>query len=247
MTHAIRIGVGGWTYEPWRDNFYPSDLPQKRELEFASRKLTAIEINGTFYRNQKPETYAKWAAETPDGFVFSVKAQRFAMTRKTADEIKSAVDWFIDGGVRELGDRLGPINWQFQPTKKFDPDYFAAFFDALPPERDGRRLRHVIEVRHDSFNDPRFEDMLRAKNLACVFADEPDWPSPDRVTADFAYARLQASRADEPTGYPPSALDAWAATAKNWAKDRDVFVFFISGAKARDPSAALALIERLGR
>jgi uncharacterized protein YecE (DUF72 family) len=244
--HPIRIGVGGWTYEPWRKTFYPDGLSQKKELEYASRKLTAIEINGTFYRTQKPETFQKWASETPDGFVFSLKAHRFSTSRKTEEEMKDSIAHFLNSGVTALGDRLGPINWQFPPHRKFDADYFGAFFRNLPPEHHGVRLRHAIETRHDSFNTTAFDDLLSAHNLACVFADDPDWPAPDRETADFAYARLQCSREEFETGYPADELDGWAKTFKGWAEKREVFAFLISGAKHRDPAGAMALIERLG-
>lgn len=245
MPHSIRIGVGGWTYEPWRDNFYPADLAQKRELEFASRHLTAIEINGTFYRSQPASVFEKWAEETPEDFQFTVKAQRMTTSRKTAPEMKEAIDWFVDGGVLALKHRLGAINWQFAPTRKFDPDYFAAFLNALPRKRGKMELRHAIEVRHESFRDPRFADLLREHGCALVFSDEPDWPTPDVETADFAYARLQCSRADVKTGYPPKELDAWAKTLRGWARTRDVFAFLIAGAKERNPAGAMALIERV--
>lgn len=244
--HAVRVGVGGWIYEPWRDNFYPAGLPHRRELEFASRKLTAIEINGTFYRSQPAAVFEKWAAETPAGFKFTVKAQRFTTSRKTADEMREAIQWFVGGGVLALGDRLGAINWQFAPTRKFDADYFSAFLGALPREQGGLKLRHAIEVRHASFRTPQFEDLLRANDCALVFSDEPGWPMPDAETADFAYARLQCSRADEPLGYPKSELRSWAETFRSWAAARDVFAFFISGAKEHDPAGAMALQDLAG-
>lgn len=243
--HPIRVGVGGWTFEPWRDNFYPKGLSQKQELNFASRKLTAIEINGTFYRSQKAETFQKWADDTPDGFMFTVKAHRVTTSRKTEAEMQESIGWFTGGGVTALGAKLGPINWQFPPYRSFDPEYFDAFFRNLPKEQNGVRLRHAIEVRHKTFEDPAFDDLLRKYGLACIFADDPDWPSPDRNTADFAYARLQCSREEHATGYPVNELDQWAETLRGWAGQRDVFAFLISGAKARDPAGAMALIERL--
>lgn len=245
--HPIRIGVGGWTFEPWRNNFYPEGWPQKRELEYASRKLTAIEINGTFYRTQTPDTFRKWAAETPDGFVFALKAHRVSTSRKTEAEMKDSIDWFIRSGVTALGDRLGPINWQFPPYRKFDAEYFDTFFRNLPKESDDAPLRHAIEVRHASFETETFEELLRKYGLAVVFADEDDWPMSDKRTAPFAYARLQRSREDFDTGYPDAELDEWARTFKDWAKQREVFAFLISGAKARDPAGAMALIARVGQ
>ena len=247
MTHPIRIGIGGWNYEPWEETFYPADLAKKRQLEHASRQLTAIEINSTFYRNQKPHVFENWAEQTPDGFKFTVKAQRFTTSRKTADDMKEAVDWFISGGVTKLGDRLGAINWQFPESRTFDPDYFSAFLSALPQEHDGLRLRHAIEVRNDTFKMEEFTDMLQEHGCALVYSDAEDWPMPDVETADFACARLQDSRETYKAGYAPSALDEWADTLKDWAKSREVYAFFISGAKARDPLAALELIKRTGR
>lgn len=246
MTHPIRIGIGGWNYEPWEETFYPSNLAKKRQLEYASRQLTAIEINSTFYRNQKPHVFENWASETPDGFKFTVKAQRFTTSRKTPDEIKEAIDWFVGGGVTKLGDRLGAINWQFPKGRTFDEDYFAAFLSHLPEEQDGVRLRHAIEVRNDTFKTDAFTDLLKTHDCALVYSDAEDWPMPDVETAGFAYLRLQESRDSYKLGYAPKALDEWAETLKDWAKKRDVFAFFIAGEKARDPLAAQALIERLG-
>lgn len=247
MIHPIRIGIGGWNYEPWEETFYPADLAKKRQLEHASRQLTAIEINSTFYRNQKPHVFENWAEQTPDGFKFTVKAQRFTTSRKTAAEMKEAIDWFVSGGVTKLGDRLGAINWQFPESRKFEADYFSAFLGALPAESDGVQLRHAIEVRNDTFKTEAFTDMLRQHDCALVYSDAEDWPMPDVETASFAYARLQESRETYKAGYAPSALDKWAGTLKAWSKTRDVYAFFISGAKARDPLAALELIDRIGR
>ena len=247
MTHPIRIGIGGWSYEPWEESFYPDDLAKKRQLEYASRQLTAIEINSTFYRNQKPHVFEKWAGETPDGFRFAVKAQRMTTSRKTPDDMKEAIDWFVGGGVTALGDKLGAINWQFAESRKFDPDYFTAFLSRLPEERDGVRLRHAIEVRNDTFRTGAFTDLLRQHGCALVCSDAEDWPMPDVGMADFAYARLQESREACKAGYAPKALDSWADTLRDWSARRDVFAFFIAGAKARNPAAAMALIERVGR
>lgn len=246
MTHPIRIGIGGWSYEPWEETFYPADLPKKRQLEYASRQLTAIEINSTFYRNQKPHVFEKWASETPDGFTFTVKAQRMTTSRKTPDEMKEAIDWFVGGGVTGLGDRLGAINWQFAAGRKFDSDYFAAFLERLPESHDGVRLRHAIEVRNDTFKTEVFTDLLRKHDCALVFSDAEDWPMPDVETAGLAYVRLQQSSDAEPAGYAPDDLDRWSKTLKDWSASRDVFAFFIAGEKARNPLAARALIENIG-
>jgi uncharacterized protein YecE (DUF72 family) len=246
MAHPIRVGVGGWTFDPWNESFYPQGLSKKRQLEYASRQLTAIEINGTFYRLQKPDTFKKWADETPDGFMFTVKAHNFCMSRKTSEDMKTAVNNFIASGVTALGEKLGPINWQFHPSRKFDADYFKAFLGALPEAHGARRLRHALEVRDASFQTPAFVALLKKHNVALVSADDDDWPQPDVETADFAYARLQRTREGEKTGYPAKELGAWAKTLKGWAERRDVFAFFIAGAKARNPGAAQALIGRLG-
>lgn len=246
MPHPIHIGIGGWTFDAWDQTFYPADLPKKRQLEFASRQLTTIEINGTFYRNQTPATFAKWAAETPDGFKFTVKAQRFCTMRKTREDMRASIQSFLDSGVTELGDKLGAINWQFPATRKFTTDYFAAFLGELPPEHKKHKLRHALEVRHESFNTAEFHDLLRKHKAALISADDEDWPQADIETADFAYARLQRSRADENTGYPAKELAAWAKSFKGWADKRDVFAFFIAGAKERNPAAAMALIKKLG-
>lgn len=242
---SIRVGVGGWAYEPWRETFYPPGLPAARQLAFAASKLTALEINATFYRRQTAATFRKWAAETPDDFVFTVKAHRFATSRKTPDAFAEAIDFFLDSGVLALGDKLGAIDWQFPPHRRFDADYFRPFLETLPPERAGVRLRHAIEVRHASFLVPAFRDLLCAHGCALVHADDPEWPTPDWESADFAYARLQDSKPEEEAGYPPAELDRIAETVRTWARTRDVFAFFISGAKERDPAAAMALIARL--
>jgi len=259
----IRAGIGGWTYEPWRANFYPAGLVQKLELDYASRHVTAIEINGTFYRAQKPATYAAWRAQTPDGFVFSLKAPRYTTERNRLADAGSSVRGFVFGGIAELGDRLGPINWQLPQRKAFDRDDIAAFFDLLPRDLDGNPLRHVIEVRDASFACAEYVELARAHRVATVFTDSPEYPSIADVTGgDFVYARLRCAETSEPTGYSPKALDAWARRAKIWADGgdpddlprltapeasgpRDVFVYFINGAKERAPAAAMALLDRL--
>lgn len=238
----IRVGVGGWTFEPWRGVFYPPKLPHAQELHFAARALTTIEVNGTFYGSQKPATFAKWAAETPDDFVFSLKAPRFAVNRKVLAEAGESIERFAASGIDELGSKLGPILWQFAGTKKFDADDFGAFLELLP-----KHLRHAVEPRHVSFQTAAFIDMAAAAGVATVFADSDDYPNCGATpTGPFTYARLQRST-DIATGYDAAALDDWAAQAKAWAApDRDVFVFFISGEKVRNPAAATALIESLG-
>lgn len=250
MTGSIHIGVGGWTFEPWRGVFYPEGLVQKRELEFASRALTSIEINGTYYSTFKPDSWMKWRDETPDGFVFSVKASRYCTNRKILSDGAESFERFLSQGLTVLGDKLGPINWQFMGTKKFEPEDFEGFLKllrvggtALPPE-----FRHAVEVRHPSFNCDQFIDLAAKYNVAIVYAENdenPDWPRIDAPTADFTYARLMTSRPDEPTGMTSDELDGIAKKAKGWAQRGDVFAYFISGAKERNPAAAMALIEKL--
>ncbi len=238
---TIRTGIGGWTFEPWRGVFYPPGLPHARELEFASHALTTIEVNGTFYGSMSPATYAKWAVETPDGFVFSLKAPRFAVNRRELAGAGESIDRFFASGVGELGDKLGPILWQFAATKQFDANDFAKFVKLLPG-----KFRHALEPRHESFRDPAFVTMARDAGCAIVFADAYAYPMFDEATAGFTYTRLQNGDADEPTGYPPAALDGWAEQARAWARgDRDVFVYFINGGKVRAPAAAAALNDRL--
>lgn len=242
----IRVGVGGWTYAPWRGVFYPPGLPHKSELEYAAKHLTAIEINATFYGRQKRESFAKWAKAVPDGFKFSLKALQYATARKQLAEGGDSITKFLEQGFTELGRALGPILWQFRATKAFARDDFARFLDLIPDEQDGVRLRHALEPRHESFRDPAFYDLARARNMAIVCADSDVYPCIDEATADFAYARLQRSVERLKSGYAPKALDHWAGKARGWAEGgRDVFVYFISGAKVRNPAAAQALLKRL--
>ena len=245
MSGQIYVGIGGWTFEPWRGAFYPEGLPHKRELEFASRRLTSIEINGTYYSSFKPTSWSKWRDETPDGFVFSVKASRYCTNRKQLADATESIARFAAQGLAELRDRLGPINWQFMETKKFDPDDIGAFLSLLPRDVDGLPLRHALEVRHPSFQDPRFYDLARKHHAAIVVADDDEFPRIEEPTADFTYARLMRTQEEIDTGYAPAALDRWAKLARRWAKRGDTFVYFISGAKVRAPAAAQALIERL--
>ena len=243
---TIRVGVGGWTYEPWRGVFYPDGLAHKRELEFAAQALTAIEINATYYGRQKPASWAKWAEAVPEGFKFSLKASRYCTARKKLAEGKQSINTFVQQGFTALGNKLGPINWQFAEGKQFDREDFARFLELIPHVQDGIPLRHALEVRHESLADPAFLDLARARNMAVVFADDEEFPRIEEQTADFTYARLQRSVEDCETGYDAAALDGWAKQAKAWAKGgRDVFVYFISGAKVRNPAAAQALITRL--
>jgi len=248
MTHPIRVGVGGWTYEPWRGVFYPEKLSQKKELEFASRALTSIEINGTYYSTFKLDSWMKWRDETPHSFVFSVKASRYCTNRKVLADMGESMDRFLGQGLTALGDKLGPINWQFMGTKTFDPEDFEGFLKLLPAERDGVRLRHALEVRHPSFDTLAFFDLAAKYGAAIVYAEDdeaPEWPRIDQPTADFAYARLMSSREDEPTGMTSAELDAVAARTKAWAERGEVFAYFIAGAKVRNPAAAQALIGKL--
>lgn len=244
---SIRVGVGGWTYEPWRGGaFYPEGLPHKRELEYAAAHLTAIEINATYYGRQKPASFANWAAAAPEGFRFSVKASRYATARKVLADGGDSIRTFLEQGFTQLGDRLGPVLWQFREGKRFEHDDLARFLDLIPDTQDGVTLRHALEVRDESFRDEAFLTLARARNMAVVFADSADFPCIADQTADFTYARLQSSRADCPTGYGAAALDRWAGQAGQWATGRrDVYLFFITGAKERNPAAAQALIGRL--
>jgi len=259
----IYIGVGGWTFEPWRGVFYPEDLTQKRELEYASRKLTSIEINGTYYSSFKPASWAKWRAETPDGFVFAMKASRFCTNRRVLADAKESVERFVSQGLVELGDRLGPINWQFMATKKFDSADFGKFLELLPRKLDGRALRHVVEVRHDSFCVAEFVALLRQFDTPVVFAEHGKYPAIADVVGDFVYARLQKGNDELKTCYPPKALDAWAKRFQAWAgggepddlpksdtakpkkMPRDVFAYVIHEGKVRAPAGAMELIERV--
>lgn len=268
----IRAGIGGWTFEPWRGTFYPEKMPQAKELHFASRALTSIEINGTFYRSQTPATFAKWAREVPDGFVFSLKGPRFATNRRVLAEAGDSIKRFLESGPTMLGDRLGPILWQFAPTKKFDAADFGAFLELLPASFDGHKLRHTVEVRHASFAAPEFIALIRRFAVPIVYADHPTYPAIADLAGDFVYARLQKGKDDIPTCYPKPAIEAWAKAAGAWAegglppalepqlaspepkgaaaKDtrppRDVFVYFIHGGKINAPAAAQAFIAALG-
>ncbi|MDF2862555.1 MAG: hypothetical protein K0S02_2827 [Achromobacter mucicolens] len=267
---AIRVGIGGWTFEPWRGGvFYPDDLPHARELEYASRQVTAIEINGTYYGTQKPATFAKWRDETPKDFVFSLKASRYCTNRRELAGAGDSIDRFIKSGIAELGAKLGPIVWQFAPTKQFDPKDFGAFLELLPDKVDGLPLRHALDVRHASFACEEYLDLARRHRAATVYTDSDEFPAIADRTGDFVYARLMRASTRYKAGYAPKALDAWAERLQAWsrgdhpddlprigapakraksakaAKVQDVFAYFINGAKERAPAAARVMIERL--
>src|SRR5579872_692614 len=259
----IYIGVGGWTFEPWRGAFYPEKLAQAKELQYAASKLTSIEINGTYYGSQKPESFRKWAHEVPNGFVFSVKGPRFATNRRVLAEAGDSVKRFYDSGVLELGDRLGPVLWQFAPTKKFDEADFGKFLELLPRELEGRKLRHVVEVRHDSFCVPAFVALIKKFETPVVFAEHNKYPAIADLAGDFVYARLQKGDDEIKTCYPPKQLDAWAKRLQLWAEGgepddlprvdpskarktpRDVFAYVIHEGKIRAPAGAMELIARV--
>ena len=262
----IRVGIGGWVFPAWRGTFYPKDLPQARELEYASRQLTSIEINGTFYGSQKPASFRRWREETPDDFVFSLKGPRFATHRRELAGAGESIERFFASGVLELGDKLGPVLWQFPGTKRFDANDFRAFLQLLPKDVQGRAIRHAVEVSHETFLARDFIGLLREHGVALALIDSDDRPQMFDVTADFIYARLRRSREDEPTGYSKPALKRWAERFRTWAsagepddlarvhrepgppaKSRDCFVYFISGAKVRAPLGAQALIAQLNR
>lgn len=244
----IRVGVGGWTFEPWRNNFYPPGLAHSKELAFASRQLTAIEVNGTFYSTFKPASFARWRDETPDDFVFSLKAHRFTTHRKLLATAAEPVARFVESGISELGAKLGPIAWQFMPSKAFDPEDFEAFLALLPRSVNGLRLRHVLDVRHPSFETPAFLELARRHGCIPVHTDSAKFPDIRDSEGEFAYLRLMRSDAGLDTGYPPAELEQWAQGAQAWAggaRPRDVFIFFINGGKERAPAAAMALLARL--
>jgi uncharacterized protein YecE (DUF72 family) len=260
----VYVGIGGWTFEPWRGAFYPKGLPHAKELSYAAERLTSIEVNGTFYRTQTPATFRKWASEVPAGFMFAIKGPRFAVNRRVLKEAGDSIQRFLNSGVGELGERLGPLLWQFAPTKKFDPADFGGFLELLPQKFDGRPLRHVIEVRHDSFRTPEFLALIRQFGFPVVFTDHVKYPNIADLTGDFVYARLQRGKDTVPTAYPPKDIAAWAGRLRSWAQGgapddlpyveaankpkaapRDVFAYVIHEGKVRAPAGARALIERL--
>lgn len=260
----IRAGMGGWTFEPWEGTFYPEKLAKKKQLEYASRQVPTIEVNGTYYSGFTPKTYAKWNDETPDGFVFSIKGNRFVTNRKVLAEAGESMQKFFGQGLEELGPKLGPIVWQFAPTKKFEPDDFEGFLKLLPEKHAGQKLRYALEVRNGSFAVPEFVALAEKYNAAICYAHHHDYPEFADVTSDFVYARLQKGEDETPTAYKPKDLDGWAARAKLWAEGgqpddlpladpsrkpektpRDVFVYIIHEGKLRAPQGAMAFMERV--
>jgi uncharacterized protein YecE (DUF72 family) len=258
----IYIGIGGWTFEPWRGLFYPKGLPHAKELAYAAERLTSIEINGTFYRTQTPATFRKWASEVPDGFKFALKGPRFATNRRVLKEAGDSINRFLDSGVTELGDRLGPLLWQFAPTKKFDAADFGGFLELLPAKFHEQPLRHVIEVRHDSFRNGDFIALLRKFDLPVVYTDHVKYPNIADATGTFIYARLQRGKDTLPTAYSPKEIKAWAGRLRQMAEGedpadlprvtapptrkpapREVFAYIIHEGKIRAPAGAMALIE----
>tara|TARA_R110002020_G_scaffold48855_2_gene139512 strand:- start:6174 stop:6974 length:801 start_codon:yes stop_codon:yes gene_type:complete len=259
-TGTIRAGIGGWVFDAWNESFYPAKLPKTKHLQYAGSQLRAIEVNGTYYGSQKPATFAKWASEVPDGFVFSLKASRYCTNRKVLAEAATSIEKFLTQGITELGDRLGPILWQFMATKTFEPEDFEAFLKLLPKTQDGIALRHVVEPRHASFQVPEFIELLAKYDVAAVVADHDDYPMFADPTADFIYARLQRGTDETPTCYPPEQIGQWAERFKTYADGgvpgdlplvapgrtapnlpRDVFAFFITGGKVNAPHGAMAL------
>jgi uncharacterized protein YecE (DUF72 family) len=243
---TIRIGIGGWTFPPWRGQFYPPGLPQSRELEYAAGQFGAIEINATFYGRQSAKSWAAWAAAVPEGFQFAVKGSRFCVTRPKLADADEGIRTYLAQGMAALGAKLGPVLWMLSARRQFDREDIAAFLKLLPLSLDGIPLRHVIEPRHESFRDHAFFDLCRDHNVAVVFGDDDEFPCIEADTADFAYARLQRMREELAAGYDAVALDGFAARARSWqAAGRDAYIFMINGAKVRAPAAALALQERL--
>ncbi len=258
------MGVGGWVYEPWRDNFYPQGLAHSRELEYLSRRVTAIEINATYYRTQTTASFAKWRDAVPEDFVFAIKASRYATNRRILGEAGESIERFLSSGLTELGPKLGPIVWQFATTKAFDAQDFDAFLQLLPSRVGSTPLRHAMEVRHPSFMCAEYVALARRHGVATVFADSDDYPSFADATGDFIYARLMRCESSCETGYSSGGIATWAARAKAWSaggspdglarveasakpgRSRDVFMFFISGAKERAPAAAVATLAALG-
>ncbi len=289
MTAAatVRIGISGWTYPPWRGVFYPKGLPQKRELDYAARQFRSIEINGTFYRAARPDTFAQWAARTPDDFVFAVKGSRYITHMRRLRDIETPLANFLASGVLRLGAKLGPILWQLPPRFAFDADRMTAFLQVLPHDTEAaarvarrhddrfsgrswtrtdatRKLRHAVEIRHDSFRDPGFVDLLRRHDVALVCADTVAWPRLMDVTSDFIYCRLHGSEELYASGYDGPVLDHWARRVVAWARGgepddaervgrkarrrrREVWLYFDNDMKVRAPEDAHALIDRVQR
>ena len=246
MAHPIRVGVGGWSFEPWDETFYPPGLSKAKQLNYMSRRMTAVEVNATYYSSFKPETFAKWADAAPDSFVFSLKAHRFSTVRKTKDDMKKSVGLFLGQGITALKEKLGPINWQFPATRKFDAEYFKTFLSVLPKEKDKLPLRHALEVRGSGFDVPEFYDLLTKHGATVVYAEDDEFPKLRHEDSSFAVARLMQSKSDEGAGYPAAEIGRFARLVTGWSKSQEVFAFFISGAKERNPAAAMALQDKLG-
>ncbi len=270
----IRVGISGWRYAGWRGVFYPTGLPQRRELEHAAARLSTIEVNGSFYSLQRPSSWRSWAAEVPDDFLFAVKGPRYITHMKKLVDVEAPLGTFLASGVLSLGPRLGPMLWQLPPNLGFHPDRLAAFFDLLPRRTseasafaaahhdasklkepadtstpDDRPLRHVLEVRHRSFRTPEFCELLKAHDIGMVVADSAGtWPMFDEVTSDLAYVRLHGDQELYTSGYSEQALDHWAEKVRRWdAEGLDVLVYFDNDAKVHAPFDAIRLAERLGR
>ena len=259
---GVHVGIGGWNFAPWRGTFYPPGLRQADELAFASRQVTSIEINATFYKTQSPESFKRWRDSTPDGFVFSIKAPRYATHRRELAETREPIGWFLQSGVLELGDRLGPILWQFPPSRQFDPAAMRPFVEHLPAAHAGVPLRHVVETRHPSFADPAWVAMLAEAGIAWAIVESEKHVLRGDLTAPFVYARLERNSADADEGYAGAALDTWAERVRRWRSAeavtdlelagpapnpaaRECFIYFISGDKVRAPVAALSMLKRL--
>ena len=267
----VRVGISGWRYAPWRGAFYPPGLPQARELEYAARRLTSIEINGSFYSLQHPDSFRRWYAQTPTDFVFAVKGARFITHMKKLRDVEGPLANFLASGPLALSEKLGPMLWQLPPHLGFDPERMADFFDRLPRTTGAasalaarhearlegrawttatldRALRHAVEVRHRTFATPAFVDLLRRRDVGLVVADTAGkWPFLDEVTADFVYVRLHGDQELYTSGYDDAALDAWAARVRRWSDaGLDVYVYFDNDVKVRAPYDAIGLLTRLG-
>ncbi|MDT4942116.1 MAG: hypothetical protein QOJ34_2205 [Pseudonocardiales bacterium] len=271
MAGDIRIGTSGWLYPPWRGVFYPPKLAHKKELAYLSSQLNAVEINGTFYSLQRPDSFRTWYAQTPDDFRFAVKGARFITHMKKLNDVGTPLANFFASGVLALADKLGPILWQLPPNLGFNPERLRAFFALLPrstgeaawlsrrhDERMKDRaiteaatdqpLRHALEIRHKSFETPQFVDLLREHAISLVVADTAGkWPLLRDVTADLVYVRLHGDAELYTSGYTDEALDRWAADIRTWtAAGLDVQVHFDNDVKVHAPYNAICLAEKLG-
>lgn len=241
---SARVGIGGWVFPEWRgDAFYPEGLRQADELAYASQRLAVIEINATFYRTQSAKSFEAWASATPDDFVFTLKAPRAVVMKRELAATEEAVAWFLGSGLERLGAKLGPINWQLPRHKRFAREDLAAFLGHLPQSLGTLPLRHALEARHESFAEPAAAALLAEHNVALILAESPSYPRFDADTASFRYARLMLTEEDEPQGCSAPELSRLAEMVRTWAKPG--FVFFIDGAKARNPAAAMALQQHL--